>query len=296
MLVIIVKTTTLLGAAIFTGTCLAPALLGARQLPRVLRCILFASGVAVVTASVLEIGLNLQQLLGSVSWGRFVAYVSATRHGNSVAARTAFVLVLMAAAAIPKLRLLRWPSAIGVLATFSYASHAAAMGGAWPLVTDLLHFVSAAVWASAVLYARLAPIWLPGESRDRVDVLARLSRVGLLTVALLSVSGVISTLVHSSDPESFTASPYAKAWIVKVIIVVMTVTLAAWNRFVLLPRARRDALDVRMRQSLTLEFVLLTAVFVATAWLTTSALPHSTGDLSTSPIENLTRWFEYIKE
>lgn len=294
MVVILVKTAALLGAAIVAGTSVAPMLLPTRGRSRALRSIFVVAAAALVVASLVEVGLNLQRLLGSVSSSRFMAYLSATRHGNAVVARVVFTVGSVSVAAIPGSRLLRWLLALGLLATFSYASHAAAMGGVWPLVTDLLHFGAVAVWSSAILSVRLAPVWQAADAADRIAALARLSRIGLLAVLLLSFTGAISTLVHSSDPASFTASPYARAWTVKVLIVLVTIALAGWNRLVLLPGARRDPLDLRMRRSLTVEFVLLLAVFVATAWLTTSALPHSTQGLSTSPIENLRRWADYL--
>lgn len=296
MLVILLKAVTLLGAAIAAGTAVAPTLLPTKRLTRALAATFYAALAALVLAGALEVVMNLVRLLGRAEWDLFVSYLSSTRHGHAVVARAAVAAALAAAVAVPWLRLLRWPLALALLATYSYASHAAGMGGAWPMVTDLVHYGAVAVWAGAVLVARAAPVWHAGAEALRLDTLERLSRIGLMTVLLLAFTGVISTLVHSSDPASFVTSPYALAWLVKVGIVLTTVALAAWNRFALLPAVRRDTTDLRMRRSLTAELALLLAVFVATAWLTTSALPHTAEDMSTSPIENLRRWADYLRE
>lgn len=296
MLVILAKAGTLLSAAIAAGTSVAPTLLPTKRLTPALAAAFYAALAALVLASALEVVVNLVRLLGHAEWDLFVSYLSSTRHGHAVVARTAVAAALTAAVAVPWLRLLRWPLALALLTTYSYASHAAGMGGTWPMITDLVHYGAVAVWAGAVLAARAAPVWRAGAEALKLDTLERLSRIGLLTVLLLTLTGVISTLVHSSDPASFVASPYATAWLVKVGIVALTVALAAWNRFGLLPAARRDETDLRMRRSLTTELALLLAVFVATAWLTTSALPHTAEDSSTSPIENLQRWADYLRE
>lgn len=125
--------------------------------------------------------------------------------------------------------------------------------------------------------------------------MGRLSAIGLGAVAVMAVTGSVSTLVHLSDPPMFVGSPYARSWLVKILLVLTVLACAAWNRLRLVPLTRRERGFTRLRTGIGVELALLAAVFVATGWLSTSPLPHS-ADAGVNAYENLLGFVEYLKE
>lgn len=292
------KSSLLLAAALLAGTALAPTLVGVAPVGRVWRALLAALTLAVVGLSAYEVAANLQRLLGFVSWDMFVTYVQTTRHGNAAAMRAGVALlmgVLLQVRPGEGLAVLKAPLALALLFSFSYSSHAAAMGGFGPMIVDWLHYVVVAAWLGALVHVAGSAIWSADTYGDRTEAVARLSAVGLAAVIAMVVTGVVSTLVHLSSPETFVSSPYARSWLVKVIIVATVVGCAAWNRVRLVPLTLKNRNFGRLRGGIIVELALLGAVFVATGWLSTSALPHS-ADAGVNAFENLVGFIEYLKE
>ncbi|HET8985659.1 MAG TPA: CopD family protein [Trueperaceae bacterium] len=186
---------------------------------------------------------------------------------------------------------------IGLLSTFSVLSHGAVMGGWWPLVSDLVHFLAAGTWAGGVVALVLAPVWAPQDRDALLSSVTKLSTMGLAAVIVLTVTGTLNGLLHVGDPASFLASGYASALVVKVALVVVTVVLAALNRFSFLPRFRAGGSAGSLRSSLRIEAVLLVAVLVATGWLTTTAVPHdmTARRAGVNVIENAQRLIDHLR-
>lgn len=292
------KALLLLSTALLAGSALAPTLVGVAPSKRFLRLLTFALVVAVIGLSALEIATNLRRLLGFLDWDNFYYYLRHTRHGNAALLRAGSALLLGASLqwrpaeglALPKAAL-----ALALLLSFSYSSHAAAMGGFGPMIVDWLHFVAVAAWLGALLFVASSNIWSPWTHATRVEAVARLSAIGLAAVAAMAVTGVVSTLVHLANPATFMASPYAESWLRKVIVVATVVACAIWNRVRLVPLTRQDDRSTALRAGILVELALLGGVFVATGWLTTSALPHS-ADAGVNAFENLQGFIEYLKE
>ena len=124
-----------------------------------------------------------------------------------------------------------------------------------------------------------------------------MSTMGLVAVLALTVTGTLNGLLHVGDPQSFLASSYATALVVKVGLVVVTVALAALNRFSFVPRFRSGGSSGSLRVSLRIEAVLLAAVLVATGWLSTTAVPHdmsARGNGGVNVIENAKRLIDHL--
>lgn len=293
-----IKALLLLTSALLAGSALAPALVGVAPPRRASRLVLLALAALVIVLSVLEITINLRRLLGFLDWSNFVYYLQNTRHGNAASLRGGVALLLGGVLALKPGEGWALPKALLALAllySFSYSSHAAAMGGFGPMIVDWLHYVVVAAWLGALLAVVASSIWTPATHELRTEAVARLSAIGLAAVIAMAFTGSVSTLVHLSDPETFVASPYARAWLVKIIIVTTVVVLAAWNRLRLVPLVRQDRNSGRLRRGILAELFLLAAVFVATGWLSTSALPHS-ADAGVNAFENLQGFIEYLKE
>ncbi len=240
--------------------------------------------------SAFDLALTLLNALGRLpSRDLTTSYLGSTRHGHAILVRTVLVgLVLLLTFWLTRRQSRpqnRRPWLIGIylvvscllLGTFSYTSHAAAMGGTPPLFADLAHFAAATVWAGPLFYLALVPDWGEPYQTGLQIAFKRVSFIGLLSVLTLFATGIYTTLVHLQDPARFATSPYGFALYAKVALVLITVGLATANRFWLLPAfLRRGA--VRFKRAVRLESVLLVAVLLATGVLTTSALPHGSGE------------------
>lgn len=308
MILALTKSLLYLGAVLLVGAGVFAGLVAARTAPgaspllprRTLRLGALAGAALLLAASAVDVALTLRGVLGYVDAELIGRYLRGTRHGAATLVRTGLTVALAALllAGAPRRRLGGWlvgALGLGLLATFSWISHAAAMGGTPPLLADLAHFAAAAAWGGSVLYLALSPAWSEGAARPAlVATLRRVSRVGLIAVAALFATGVYATLTHLQDPARFVASPYGFALYAKLALVLAIVGVAAFNRLSLLPAFLRGGAPGRFRTVLRAEALLLVAVFVATGVLTTSALPHGDG-ATTGAAENLVKLLDYLR-
>lgn len=270
---------------------------------------------ALLAASFIDLRATVLSVLPTADGATLWRYLTTTGHGAAVQARLVFGLALAAlltlsgvgsgAGSCVDSRVGRGAAAgiafaagcIGLLSTFSVLSHGAVMGGWWPLPSDLVHFVAAGVWAGGVLAVVMAPVWERDGREALVAAVKRLSTVGLVAVLTLALTGTLNGLLQVGDPAAFLASGYLVALLVKLALVVVTVAIAAVNRFRLLPRllAGRDTLS--LRAALRLEAVLLVLVLVASSWLSTTAVPHAMDGASSGQLnvlENAERLLEHL--
>ncbi|HEX7003508.1 MAG TPA: CopD family protein [Trueperaceae bacterium] len=243
----------------------------------------------VLVASPLQIVVTISNLLGRFDPSLGTEYLVATRHGVATLARFVAIALLIAATLLPfgrtAGRSFFTVSALLLLATFSWTSHAVAVAGTLPLVADLLHFAAAAGWAGAVLYAAWMPFWeRPGT--PQVVALNRVSSIGATAVMVLFATGLYTALLHVSSPQILASSPYGRVLSVKNLLVLLIVAVAAVNRWWFLPRIRRGQAGPSFRRLFRAEAMLLLAVLAVTGLLTTSALPHEPG-VPPDPLESL---------
>ena len=268
-------------------------------------------GTIVIVGSIANLLLTMHGVLGYLDAPLVQNYLANTRHGRATLVRISLVVVVVA---ITLLSLRRRPSTAGsgaagrsgwrvsdalfvlagvtLLGTFSWTSHAAAMGGTPPLLADLVHFGAATVWAGPIIYLALYPHW--SEQRPALKAaFRRVSMIGLVSVLLLFITGGYTALIHIQSPERFVSSPYGWALGVKLLVVAIIVAIAAANRLWLLPAFLSDDRSERFRNAVKAEAVLLVAAFVLTGVLTTSALPHEPGSQATA-LENLVNFVNYL--
>lgn len=245
------------------------------------------AALSLVVLGAVELWLTLAQVIGSVDLATWWRYAVRTGHGHAVFWRSAAALGLAGATLwLPR----RWwpvAAALGLWLCYGFSrlSHAAALAGTGPLLVDLVHLVGAALWAGGVWRVALA------RGGPGVAEVERLSRLALWVVVSLALTGVVSGLVHASEPERFLASGYAVALGVKLSLVAAALGLAAVNRFVLLPRARRGRGS--LRAAVWAESAVLLGVLVVTGWLTTSPVPHG-AVVEVDVVENLRRLVELL--
>ncbi|GAB4193219.1 MAG: copper resistance protein CopC [Roseiflexaceae bacterium] len=164
-----------------------------------------------------------------------------------------------------------------LLLTFSLGSHAAAQpsGAALALLADWLHLAALVLWLGglpallgALLIARAHP-----QAIAAGPLVARFSRLALLAVAVLALTGSYSALQQIGSVEQLTGTTYGRALLVKLGLFGLLLVLAAANLLVLSPRLRGQpsagpalrALGRTVSAELLLGAVVLLAVGVMTS-------------------------------
>ncbi len=152
---------------------------------------------------------------------------------------------------------------VGLALGEALSSHAAASGSAdagagnsllyggvlpLPLLSDWVHLAAAFTWVGGLGY--LALVLYPsfrslGMSREEQRALLRraiprFSRLAIISVAVLAVTGTYNALVHTTDLGAFAATTYGQVLIAKIVLFVFLVALGAVNLLKLTPLLRRE--------------------------------------------------------
>ena len=262
-----------------------------------LRRFALLGGSLLLLASPLELINLFINFLGYVTPAMLWDYIVETGHGRAVGFRLAlsFICLLLIYWRTEQKRQ-RWVLggvSLGLLATFSVSSHGAAVGGSVFMLTDLIHFSAAALWGGLLVYLALSQNWQNAAAFSGFKTaIAKLSKLGLISVATLFITGIYTSLAYMSEPQSFSRSPYGLALYGKLVLVMTIVAIAAINRFKLLPELRdHQGLQV-IKGAIRLEVVLLLTVFIVTGLLTTSELPHYESTTVLSAGQNLVKLLE----
>ena len=139
---------------------------------------------------------------------------------------------------------------LAIMLTTSLNSHAAASKTAWLLVpNDWLHLVSMGVWVGGLSGLSLAlPVSLrvlKAGSGDRTRLLAalipRFSRLALLAVIVLLLTGTLQAIVQLGSFEALFNTAYGVALLVKLGLFLLLIGLGAFNLRIVSPRLTRFA-------------------------------------------------------
>jgi putative copper export protein len=272
------QTALYLGAVLLLGAGVFHHLVGAALASGMTRSLqrgAWAGALLIAAASLGDLAWNTVQLLGRPDAAFFLEYTLYTNHGRTALLRLGLVGLALAVTLRPgRRRCWLLPLGAGVLTTFSVLSHGAAMHGAPALLADLAHLGAATLWGGAILYTALSPAWRGARADPAlVGTMARVSRVGLGSVLLLSATGAYAARLHLASPDDLVGAPYGRALLVKLALVGVILGVAALNRWWLLPALQRGRTQP-LGRALKLEALLLIAVFSATGVLTTRPLPH----------------------
>jgi putative copper resistance protein D len=148
------------------------------------------------------------------------------------------------------------------------------------LLGDILHLVAAAAWVGA-----LAPLALIlNLSNDSVRPLLKISRIatlrfstlGIISVGMILLTGLNNTWVLAGSIRALTATDYGNLLILKLILFLLMLGLASFNRFKLTPllvpdndiSAAREAVR-RLRRNALLEASLGVLILIVVAVLGT---------------------------
>lgn len=141
------------------------------------------------------------------------------------------------------------------------------------VLTDALHLTAAAVWLGGLAGLAIALPSLAGREREGAQLLTRFSTVaaGLLTV--LAGAGALLGWRILGSWSGLVETTYGRLLLVKVGIALVVASVAAWNRFGLLPRVTAGPHEARrratygVRRVVLLEAALLVAVLGVTGFL-----------------------------
>ncbi len=234
-------------------------------------------------ASDLDIVLTLNRVLGFMDLEILLEYLSSTRHGNAILLRIQLIVLLLGIIILACQMNNAWsrfftgiiylPTSLALLATFSWTSHATAMGGTTPMIADLVHFSAAAFWGGSLFYFAYLPIW-KNRTPALVQASKNLSFLGIASVAALFATGIYAGALHINSTEVLIDTFYGRVLILKIMFVFIIIAVAGVNRFYLLPRLINKDNALLLGDFARVEVALLIGVFVATGILTTSPLPH----------------------
>ncbi|WP_036215699.1 MULTISPECIES: copper resistance D family protein [Massilia] len=190
-----------------------------------------------------------------------------------------------ATAAMSALRI----GAIGVLLySRSMVSHAGAAGDfTWAVAVDWVHLVLISIWVGEVIVAglitlRVLPDAASGSRADCAAYVDALSRSATVALVGIFVTGAISTWRVLETPANLFGNPYGTTLLIKIGLVLCAAALGGFNRFVVMPSLLRSlqqqgqearAASGRFARILQVEAIVLVAVLIAAAFLTSTSPP-----------------------
>jgi putative copper resistance protein D len=112
-------------------------------------------------------------------------------------------------------------------------------------INQMVHLLAAGLWLGG-----LVPLaWLLGRARSPSgavwisvarDVVPRFSQTGYVAVALLAATGLLNSLLLVGSTRALIGTPYGRLLALKILLFLVMVCVALFNRFRLLPHLRRE--------------------------------------------------------
>ncbi|MBI1256150.1 MAG: hypothetical protein GC204_01645 [Chloroflexi bacterium] len=147
-------------------------------------------------------------------------------------------------------------------------SHASATYDLLPAVaSDWLHLAATALWVGGIAQFINLLLPLPSTPQELVPLVRRFSNYARLCVVLVIVTGLYSAWLEVGSVAALVDSLYGRALIVKGILFVPLLLIAAINLF-LTPRGLRSGAAVwskRLRGLIGVELALMVGIFAAVA-------------------------------
>jgi copper transport protein len=143
--------------------------------------------------------------------------------------------------------------------SFAVSGHAATASPQWLTRTALfIHGIGLAFWMGAL--APLAVLaWQRKDSLLRV--LRQFSTLAVPVVALIALSGLALAVIQLESFRGLIDTGYGNILVMKLVLVLLLLTLAALNRLVFTPAIAREFHRTRpLQRSIALEFVLMIAI------------------------------------
>jgi putative copper resistance protein D len=127
-----------------------------------------------------------------------------------------------------------------LLASLALTGHARAEEGAVAslhVLADALHLLAAGLWLGGLLglFVLLTPARSGRDDKDAIEALRSFAGTGSIAVATLIVTGVINTALLVGSIEGMVSTTYGRLLLCKLALFIAMLSLAAANRFALVP-------------------------------------------------------------
>ena len=242
------------GSALLLGAFVGAPLLGLGSARRT-RGMGVAGGVAVAVGGTLDLALQARDLAGSRPIAGVLWAVLATPPGFVWLARCG-LLVLLVILSLPRAetrrddggrRWIRASLAAVVVMIGGLVSHGATVvEGRWLVLgVEALHLLAMASWAGGLI-AFATVFWRAGPARGPTWEAARLvvalpafSRLAVLAVGVLAVSGLLLARLHLTTWMELVDTAYGRWLLAKVLVFAMMLALGGWHQAWVEPRLVR---------------------------------------------------------
>ena len=134
-------------------------------------------------------------------------------------------------------------------------------------VAIIAHVISAFLWIGA-----LYPLYLVCTSRygnKAAGIMRAFGKYGVYFVSALVFTGVFLLFQLLSSIWEFVTTSYGNAVLLKLVLVVFLLVLAAINKFRLSPSIEKNGAVLKLRNSILLEIVFSTVIAAITTYFTT---------------------------
>ncbi len=153
---------------------------------------------------------------------------------------------------------------IAYIAAKSISGHAISFSPQWVTVgLDIIHLCAAALWVSGLIFVWIA--WRRREA-DRLELFQRFSRVALISIAVLSVSGVLTLWFFLPSLIYLTYSMWGLSVLIKVGFVLLIICIATGLR-TFISREREQT----VRLLLKVDIIGMLAIMILVGFMTYAA-------------------------
>jgi len=208
-----------------------------------------------------------------------------TQFGSVAAVRLTLALAAATALGFDRVSFARWLAPITALmfvAGIAWTGHSGSgfgISGNLQLTADALHLVAASAWIGGLVPLALLLSVARKETGAWIgiasDVTRRFSTLGLVSVATLIASGTANAWFPVGSIKALTGTEYGRVLVLKLVLFVVMIAIAAINRNVLTPRLAASSADGRPAALATLvrhcvyEIALGFTVISVASWLGT---------------------------
>ncbi|MBU6462054.1 MAG: copper homeostasis membrane protein CopD [Bradyrhizobium sp.] len=215
----------------------------------------------------------------AITSGAVLTVAGDTQFGLVSEVRAAFALVLAACLVLSRYVVLRWlglaaaSALVGAIAWTGHAGSTLGELGILHLTADVLHLLAASAWIGGLF--GLSILFAVGRRRSafgweqlQLDAVLRFSALGMISIAVLILSGIVNTWILVGSFRALLVTDYGQLLLLKIVAFVLMVGFAAVNRFWLTPqitlttrtKTHANALSALTRNTL-IEIALGLAIF-----------------------------------
>lgn len=237
-------------------------------------CLLAAAGSGFVWFWAAVAGMSGSGMMESFSPQLFGMVLAQTAPGHVWTFRCAIGVTLAVLLCIVR-RAWIWPVgaplASLLVASLAWLGHAGAAGDGprpWMLAGDVAHLLSASVWPAGLLpFALLLRRQMKQGALSSAHIAARrFSTMSLITVAVLTASGLVNAFFLIGSFRALLSSGYGRLLLIKIALFGLGVTLGACNLLIHKPRldSAPQALE-SMARKVWIEIALATLIVLVVA-------------------------------